>query len=131
MSEFLGDTPTIRSMGVNGTSTIRKGEIVMIDAQGYARPGALLATGTVRTRGVALADADNAAGADDAVGVRVQAGVHGPYANNGTSISIANCGAPCYVVDANTVDLADGGATRGLAGTIERVTSAGVFVFFA
>lgn len=44
------------------------------------------------------------------------------YLNNGTSgdlITQANVGAPCYVINENTVGLTSGGGTRPVAGVVE------------
>lgn len=127
-TDFLGSYCTNRDIPVNTATTIGKGEIVMIDAAGNARPGALLAAGVVRTRGVAQIYVANPAGGDKRV--VVSAGVHGPFENNGNSITIANEGADCFVVSASAVDLSSDTNTRGRAGRIEKVTSKGVFVLF-
>jgi hypothetical protein len=129
--DHFGPYPTTRHIPVNGGSVCQKGEIIGIDAQGMARPGALIATGYVRTRGVAVNTVNATGLVDSDLAVMVEPGIHGPFTNNGSSIAIQDCGSPCYVVDANSVDLSSATNTRALAGTIERVTSRGVYVNFA
>lgn len=126
--ERLGNNP--QSVGQATATTIFQGGIVMINAGGFATPGAT-ATGCV---GVGVAD-DNGglsswvnAGADGASNVTYTEGVHGPFVNSGTSIADDDRGKDCYIVDDQTVHLTDGGGTRSPAGRVHSVASAGVFV---
>lgn len=131
LTDFKGPVPVRRTLPMNGTSKCFKGGIVGIDAQGNARPGALIASGFVRTMGVALATADNTNGADGDIACEVGVGIFGPFTNNGSSITAADIGAACYVVDDQTVDISSSTNTRALAGTVEQVTTRGVYVKFA
>lgn len=130
LTEFKGDVPRRRSPPMNGGSKCLKGGIAMIDAQGNCRPGALLATGVVRTIGVSVVTIDNTNGADGAETAEVEAGIWGPFVNNGNSITNAHLGADCYVVDDQTVDASSDTDARGRAGKVEMVTTRGVYVFF-
>lgn len=101
---------------------------IMVTNGATTEPGAT-ATGLV-ARGVCVVPADNSSGADGDLNVAVRTGVFGPFANNASSIAIANVGALCFIVDDNTVDLTDGAASRSAAGSIVDVTADGVFVAF-
>ncbi len=111
---------------VGAGSKIFVGAIVMRNATGYAVKGAT-ATGQVAL-GVAQELADNTAGADGAIKVKVRRGLH-RFANDGT-ITIADIGATAYIVDDQTVADNNGTGTRSAAGTIRDVDTTGVWVEF-
>ena len=107
------------------------GALVVLDNAGFAHPGhvglGLIADGRAEIQ------IDNTLGAAGAVAVPVRAG-NFVYANSagGDAITAANIGAPCYIVDDQTVALTNGGgggaATRSPAGTILDIDSTGVTV---
>jgi hypothetical protein len=106
------------------------GSIVMLNATGYATPGAT-ATGQVAD-GVAVETVDNTSGADGAKTVTVSKGIF-KFANSASAdlITIAEIGDDCYIVDDQTVAKTSGTSTRSIAGKIMAVESDGVFVKFA
>jgi len=115
------------SVGAN--AVIHPGALVMLNATGYLVQGAT-ATGQV-ARGVSEESetVDNTGGADGAKTCKVRKGVF--RFKNSTSadeITLAEIGDDCYIVDDETVAKTDGTATRSIAGKIEDVDSAGVWV---
>jgi len=103
---------------------IYAGAIVMLNATGYATPGAV-ATGLVPA-GVAQEQVDNVNGADGDVNVAVRRGVF-RFVNDGT-VSRTDIGGTAYVVDDQTVANNDGTGTRSALGTIMDVDADGVWV---
>ena len=103
---------------------IYAGAIVMLNATGYATPGAV-ATGLVPA-GVAQEQVDNVNGADGDVNVAVRRGVF-RFVNDGT-VSRTDIGGTAYVVDDQTVANNDGTGTRSALGTIVDVDADGVWV---
>jgi len=83
------------------------------------RPGENVVNETSNT----LPGSNLAAGAAAAMSVVVKKGVFLMNINGG-SIAQANVGAPCYVVDDNTVDLTDDTNDRPCAGRIVGIESA-------
>ena len=73
--------------------------------------------------------ADNTAGADAAITIRVAQGVF-PFLNSAASDQITNAdrGKLCYIVDDQTVAKTNGSGTRSVAGVVMDVTSQGVYV---
>lgn len=118
------------SRGVATNVKIYGGAIVMLNASGYATPGAT-ATGQIAD-GVATATVDNTGGADALKSVTVSKGIF-KFANSAAAdlITIAEVGDSCYIVDDQTVAKTDGTGTRSVAGKIMAVESDGVFVNFA
>lgn len=106
---------------------IYAGAIVMLNASGYATPGAT-ATGQ-KCVGIAEAASDNNPGADGAVSVKVRRGCF-RFGNSGggDAIALADVGADCYIVDDQTVAKTNGSSTRSVAGKIRDVDTAGVWV---
>lgn len=115
------------SHGVATNVKIYAGAIVMLNATGYATPGAT-ATGQICV-GRAGEQVDNTGGADNAVSVTVTTGVF-KFKNSaaGDLIGIANIGDDCYIVDDETVAATNGTATRSVAGKVVGVDSDGVWV---
>lgn len=135
MSNLTGDRNTpLRdnkefSFPVAAATKIFAGAIVAITATGYATKGATATT--LKAVGIAQASADNSAGADGAIDVKVRRGLH-RIANSsaGDLIVRADIGVNCYIVDDQTVAKTNGGATRSVAGLIRDVDSIGVWVEF-
>ncbi len=95
-----------RAYKMKGSTVCYTGGLVCIGADGYAIPAADTA-GLRPCVGVAVAKADNSAGADGAIDVIVEYG--GEFLLNvGGGITVADVGAAAYVVDDQTVT--DGGA---------------------
>lgn len=102
--------------GVKGATTIYAGALVMLNATGFALPGAA-ATGQIAA-GRAQARVVNA-GADGDEGVTVRRGNFW-WANSAAAdlITIAQIGDDCYIVDDQTVAKTDGSASRSVAGKV-------------
>ena len=87
---------------------IYQGAIVMIDA-GYAKPGATAASKVAA--GVAEFQADNTAGSNGAIRVRVRSGIF-KFLNSGTdALAQADVGNVCYIEDDQTVSKTATGKT--------------------
>lgn len=117
------------------STTIYQGTIVMIDASGFANPGAT-ATGSVGA-GVARSngglDRWTGGAADGDTGVDYEEGVF-KFANSASAdlITKAEIGKICYIVDNQTVAKTSATSTRSPAGLVVLVdTDGGVFVDFA
>ena len=93
----------------------------------FARHG--LTSTTFKCVGVAQELADNSAGANGAINVKVRRGTF-RFNNSsaGDLITLANVGSDCYVVDDQTVALTNGTSTRSVAGKIRDVDADGVWV---
>src|SRR5262245_44570803 len=99
LTEFCGNYPVRRTIPMKASSKAFKGGMVAIDSSGNAMAAGLLAGGTVRVRGVAVATADNSAGAAGAIKVEAQAGVY-RFLNHGADlVTAADVGTDCFVVD--------------------------------
>ncbi len=133
MSALTKDRATPRIEGdvweypVLAATKIFAGALAVLDSSGWAKPG-VTATGLVAV-GRAEAYADNSAGADGAINVRVRPGVF-RFANSsaGDQITAAEIGDDCYIVDDQTVAKTDGTGTRSKAGKVVQVDSLGVWV---
>lgn len=112
---------------VKAAAKIFAGAIVAIDSAGKAIKGQTALE--LKAVGVAQELADNSAGADDAIRVKVRRGVH-RFANSaaGDAIALADVGADCYIVDDQTLAKTDGAGTRSVAGVVVDVEAAGVWV---
>ena len=109
---------TIKSVPVNGGSTIYAGAIVMLDAERYARPaGSLSSNGGCI--GIAMDKADNAAGSDGAIEVRVWSGL---VLLPAASIAQSAVGGTVYAQDDNQIDETQG-TNEPAAGVLEEVVS--------
>jgi hypothetical protein len=130
--EYKGALPVRRNPEMKAAVKCLKGTIVGIDSAGRAMPGGLLAAGFVRAIGVAQQTADNSSGAAGDIRCEVACGIFGPFKNSATTdeITDADVQNDCYVVDNQTVAKTSGTSTRGIAGKVEQVTSAGVYVRF-
>lgn len=117
----------LREPPVKASTVIHQGALVAIDATGYAVPAA---TATIlKVIGRAEQSADNSAGADGAIRVRVEAGIF-RWDNSGSTdaIALSDVGADCYAVDDHTVAKTSGTNTRSVAGKIHDVDASGVWV---
>jgi hypothetical protein len=107
-----------------------QGGIAVIDA-GYVCPGrtalGLIAAGVFDS--TPPAGIDNTGGAAGALTAPVRRGIF-KFANSaaGDAIAQADVGAPCFIVDDQTVAKTDGINTRSFAGVIMQVDSDGVWV---
>lgn len=118
-----------RAFGVKAATLIYAGSIVCLDANDLAVPGAVATT--LKAVGVAVAKADNSAGANNAINVEAATGIF--RFNNSAStdeITIGEIGADCYIVDDQTVAKTDGSSARSVAGKIFDVEADGVWVKF-
>ena len=104
------------------------GALVALDAAGDAQPGET-ATGLI-ARGIAQATVDNTAGLAGDLTVRTRRGLF-RLANSGGAdeITKAENGDVAYMVDDQTVAKTSAGGTRSIAGVIEDVDTAGVWVW--
>lgn len=125
-AKYLG-TEEIGLPVYTGT-TIYKGSLVCINtAHGYAVVGAT--STTMIPYGIAVDGVVNS-GSSGAKTVKVETGIY-RFDNSGSSISQANVGAHCYIVDDTAVHLTSGSNTRSRCGVIVAVDSAGVWVHVA
>ncbi|MET4199074.1 hypothetical protein ABIA95_003074 [Bradyrhizobium sp. LA8.1] len=116
----------IHHYDVKATTKIWMGALVALNA-GYAQ-GGTTATGLIAV-GRAEHYADNSAGANGDIKIKVRAGVF--KWNNSTStdqITRTEIGSDCYIVDDNTVAKTNGSSTRSVAGKVVDVDSDGVWV---
>jgi len=90
----------ISALPVKAAAHIFKGSLVCADAAGYAVPGGDSSGFTFM--GVALEEADNSAGANGALSVRVQTSGVFSFAKSG-AITQASVGVKLYVLDDQTV----------------------------
>lgn len=122
--ERAGD---VLSLLVADDAILYAGGIVMLNASGYAVPGAT-ATGQV-CAGRAEEYVDNTDGGNGGKSATVKRGVF-KYKNSssGDAITIAEIGDICYIVDDETVAKTNGTNTRSAAGVIVGVDSDGVWV---
>lgn len=112
---------------VAASTKIFAGALVALNASGYATKGAVATT--LKAVGVAQALADNSAGANAAINVKVRRGCF--RFGNSTStdlIALTEVGADCYIVDDQTVAKTNGSSTRSVAGKVRDVDADGVWV---
>lgn len=121
------DTPRrdgrLTSYLVGAGKRIYAGALVVLSG-GYAEGGRTALN--LQCVGRANAAADNSAGAAGDLSVLVERGVF-RFAQDGT-ITQADVGGTCYIVDDQTVADNDGAGTRSAAGTIRGVETGGVWV---
>lgn len=133
MAALTKDRNTPRATGdldsypVLASTTIFAGSLVVLDANGWARPGTE-ATGLVAV-GRAEERVDNSGGANGAARVTVRHGTF-RWANSAAADAIAQAdiGSDCYVVDDQTVAKTDDTGSRSAAGRIVQVDDQGVWV---
>jgi hypothetical protein len=105
---------------VAASTKIYAGSLVMINASGYAVPGA--DTASCKFGGVALEQADNSTGANGAKNVRVRR--TGAFEFAATSITQAMLGDSMYLVDDQTFDDGAGTTNDIKCGTLVKYSSA-------
>lgn len=112
---------------VAASTRIYTGALVVLDASGNAAPGST-ATG-LKARGLCIAGVDNSAGGAGDESVDTETGVF-LFANSAGADEIdrSHIKSNAYIVDDETVAATDGSSSRSVAGVIEDVTSAGVWV---
>ncbi|PKM31737.1 MAG: hypothetical protein CVV07_01085 [Gammaproteobacteria bacterium HGW-Gammaproteobacteria-11] len=133
MAALTQDRNTNRRDGVQfndpvaAATRIFTGSIVCLNAAGNAVPGSTSATLTAR--GVAQEHVDNRDGAAGDKSVESRRGTF-HFANSASAdeITRADIGELAYIVDDQTVAKTDATSTRSVAGTIDDVDSAGVWV---
>lgn len=119
------------SYPVAAATKIFAGSITCIStASNFATKGATATT--LKAVGVADETADNTAGANGDISVKVRRDGWFPFANSaaGDLIVLGDVGSDCYVVDDQTVAKTSGGATRSIAGKVRDVTATAVWVEF-
>lgn len=108
---------------VGAGKKIHAGALVVL-AAGYAEGGKVALQ--LKAVGRANESVDNTGGAAGAKTVLVERGVF--LVANDATITQADVGNACYIVDDQTVAKADGAGTRSPAGTIRGVEAGGVWV---
>lgn len=139
MSALIAERPTL-SMGdklpdinvsLYRSVKVYKGGIVCVNtAHGFGVPGS--AATTLMCLGKAKDTVDNSSGGDGDRSVDVEPGVfHFANSGGGDTITQANVGSYCYIVDDQTVAKTDGTGSRSRAGMVVGVDAGGVWVFMA
>lgn len=120
-------TGVLISAGVAAGAKCYAGAIAVLDAAGNMKPG-VTATGLICV-GRFEGRFDNSTGQADDIMATAKRGIF-RYGNsaNADAITAAEIGDVCYIVDDQTVAKTTGGNTRSVAGVIEDVDSAGVWV---
>lgn len=116
---------TVTAHKVKAATQIFKGSLVCADTTGFAVPGSDTA-GQIFL-GVAIEDADNTAGANGDVSVRVMARGVFSFAKGG-SVTQSNLGGPLYIVDDQTVAVAAAVGNDIQAGRLEGFDGADVWL---
>lgn len=114
------------NVGLAADTVIAAGELVAVNASGYAVPAADTAGLTVIGR--AESDVDNTDGSAGDLDVTVKRGVFKYDNSSGNPVTIASIGAACYVEDSTTVAVAAGPDNDIPAGLVIRVESDGVYI---
>jgi len=112
---------------VGAAKKIYAGAIVVLNG-GYAEPGSTALN--LVARGVAQQQVDNSGGAAGDLNVTSYAGPQAYRLDNDGSITRADIGSNCYIVDDHTVAKTDGAGTRSVCGEIADVDADGVWVKF-
>jgi hypothetical protein len=115
-----GSAPHRHTVPVEASQNISKGWLVARNSSGYLVEG-VVSTSLVAV-GASLQAADNSAGAQGAIECEVEEGVFG-FLHSG-DITADDVGAPCYIVDNQTVSSSSNGSTRSIAGQIVHLDSA-------
>lgn len=120
--------PIVMEYPIADNVHIFEGTLVALDAAGYVRPAA--ASTAVRVLGVSEAEYDNtvAGHVAGALSVRIRQGTFKFANDGGSALANPNIGGACYAMDDSTVSGSDGGSTRVVAGTVEKVEASGVWV---
>lgn len=126
MSALTKDRDTLYKEGVEeelpmaASAKVYGGSMVCTNASGYAAPGA--DTANFMFAGVACAEADNSAGANGAINVKIKR--KGVFLFAASGMTAADVGKTVYVLDDQTVALAAGTMNDIPAGKIVKVESA-------
>ena len=117
-------------MGVGGAKKIYAGSLVALNKEGYAVPGC--EGYSLCGLGRAEVQADNSWGSDGDVTVEVTKGVFRFDNHDKDTVTMADIGRDCYIVDDHTVAGPRGPApkARGVAGKVYDVDASGVWVRF-
>lgn len=135
MPALTADRDTLRRDSIDyewpmeATTVGYAGAIACINSSGRLTRGAT--STTLKAVGVFKERADNSAGSAGAIKGKVRRGTF--RFNNSAStdqITLADVGNTCFIVDDNTVAKTNGGNTRSIAGVIDDVDAAGVWVRF-
>lgn len=113
--------------GVAAGQKIFAGAITVTNATGFVEKGTTALA--KKPFGRAKETVDNTAGANGDLNVTVERDGWYCYAGDG-SITAADIGAPCFIVDDQTVADTDGAGTRSRLGLIRDVDASGVWVQF-
>lgn len=114
------------SFPVAADAHIFTGAIVVIQPDGYAAPG--YTDNGLKAVGIAQETVNNMNGGDGAATVNVRRGCFALKQSD--TITLADVGSPCYLVDDQTVSMTDDDETRSLAGIVRDVDGNGVWVEF-
>lgn len=119
----------VTELPVKAATKVFQGSLAAVDASGRAVPMAVATT--LRGVGRAEHEADNSAGADGDIRLRIARGIF-RFANSTSTdlITAADIGKDCYGVDDQTVAKTNGTNTRSVAGKIHDVDTLGVWVDF-
>ena len=110
---------------VKASTTIYAGAIVAVDASGYVVPGDDASGQTVV--GIAVAQANNSAGASGDISVEVQTGIFS-FNGGGTAPTIANVGSTVTVETDNEVALAADTTNDIIAGRLVEIDGTEFYV---
>ncbi|MFN3676166.1 MAG: hypothetical protein ACK4TC_09315 [Sphingomonas pseudosanguinis] len=117
--------PDVESHPMRGGATIYVGALVMIDAAGWAGPGATSAT----LKAVGRAEDTRMSVANGDRHIRVRRGVFRWGNSDGAdAITRADIGNPAYAVDDQTLAKTSNGGARSAAGIIRDVDAQGVWI---
>lgn len=135
MSALTTERDTIARMGdllslpMAAAKKIFGGSLVAKDASGNATPGATATT--ILGMGRAKETVDNSAGSAGDLSCEIEKGIF-RFGNSASTDTItqADIGNDCYIVDDQTVAKTSGTSTRSIAGKIFDVDAQGVWVDF-
>lgn len=117
---------TLLELKAKASQTFYTGALVMVNASGYALPGAVAAS--QRAAGVFDGDTATSGSTDGATTIRVRRGTF-KFANYGSdAVTQAEVLSDCYIYDDQTVAKTSATNTRSVAGKVIQVESDGVWV---
>ncbi len=119
--------PVLRTLPVAAGVIVYAGAQVVLNVAGFVEPGS---TATGKTAlGRAEHYANNSSGANGAAVVQVRRGTFAWNNSPGNdAVTLVNIGAPCWIVDDNTVAATSANNTRSPAGVVFAVDADGVWV---
>lgn len=124
---FAGQFPSKGTLPALASTKYYKGTLIVRDANGRAALPPAATVAGLDAAGVSVATFDNTLGANDAMNVEVDYGVHG-FAFSGTALTKASEGKKAYVADNQTLstDISGDAGThnRGRAGIITEFVNA-------